>query len=45
MRSRFAGKSSPEFEELKDRGALHPVSETWDDYFDRWYSAHFSVDM
>ena len=37
---------SSEFENLKDHDVLHPVSEsTWDDYFDRWFSGHFSCDM
>ena len=37
---------SPDFEEFKARGALHSESESAsDDYFDRWYSGHFSGDM
>ena len=37
---------STEFENLKDHDVLHPVSEsTWDDYFDRWFSGHYSCDM
>ena len=37
---------SQEFEELKNHGALHSESEnTWDNYFDKWYSGHLSQDV